>query len=262
MNDLIKIPQIGDFAEVENDWQKFKQKFEFFLMAARKSQETDEMKIALLMNILGDEGIKLYNTISSEESKKSYAEVIKVFEKHCVPHKNVCVEAFKFHNMNQHEGQSIESFITEIKNQAFKCDFVCTKEECKAEYVDRMIKEKIVLGVNNKDLQNKLLMEKDVTLERVIEICKSFEIGKKNQLILSLQNVNAITTRQQQRRKISNEIMLCATNADMITRSQLVQLLVNYVPSVIYQIILHQCAELKLSKVTITRRKFNRYQHR
>lgn len=90
MSDLIRPPTIIDFSEVEQDWTKFHQKFEFFLMASAKQKLEDNVKIALLMTVLGDDGIKVYNTMPDNGEKSKYVDVVKYFENHCVTQEKCC----------------------------------------------------------------------------------------------------------------------------------------------------------------------------
>lgn len=52
------------------------------------------------------------------------------------------METFKFNSIVEKEDQYIDSFITEIREQAANCAFVGIKYNCKNSYVDRMIKDR------------------------------------------------------------------------------------------------------------------------
>lgn len=94
------------------------------------------------MKVLGDEGIKIYNTISEVDIQKSYVNVMTFFENYFVPKTNFAMEAFKFYSITQNEGQTYENFLSEIRNQrnqASHCSFVCTKAGCNTKYENRMI---------------------------------------------------------------------------------------------------------------------------
>ena len=42
---------------IASNWRLWKQKFELFMLASGKSNKTDEVKVAILLNFLGDERI-------------------------------------------------------------------------------------------------------------------------------------------------------------------------------------------------------------
>lgn len=204
MAESIKLPIIRAFSEVTEDWEKFKQKFQFYLIASNKNDASDDVKIALMMTVLGDEGIKIYNTIPNQADKQSFNKVEAYFQENCIPKRNVTVEAFKFNNMKQREGQTIDNFITEIRNQAANCNFTCSKGTCKAEYVDRMIRDKLVIGVSNKDLQSKLLQENDANSNKLIDICKSYELSVNHQQLLNAE-IDAIKINKKSNKNVPAE---------------------------------------------------------
>lgn len=114
--DLMRPPAAISFMSNPADkWIKFKQKFEIFLKASGKSKETDDVKIAILLSALGDEGIEIYNTFQFEEKKDddnkkidlTLNDVIKKFDDHTSPLKNVTFETFKFQQIGQKEGHSL-----------------------------------------------------------------------------------------------------------------------------------------------------------
>lgn len=65
--------------------------------------------MALLLNIVGKEGVELYKTFNlSKESKNNLAVVLQYFEEYCIPMKNIVYESFKFFNRIQLGGEKFE----------------------------------------------------------------------------------------------------------------------------------------------------------
>ncbi|KAK9730633.1 hypothetical protein QE152_g14380 [Popillia japonica] len=110
---------------VAENWALFKQKLENFLIASGKANKPDEVKIAVLLNIIGDQGLSIYNTFEygTEEDRTKYETVLDKFEKHCNPLKNLVYEHYKFFIRDQHEGESVDEFTTELKKLASTCEF-------------------------------------------------------------------------------------------------------------------------------------------
>jgi len=44
------------------DWKLFKQQFKMFLIANERNGESDEVKIAIILNVIDPEGLKVFNT--------------------------------------------------------------------------------------------------------------------------------------------------------------------------------------------------------
>lgn len=68
----------------------------------------------------------------------------------------------------QEEGESVENFITRLREKANTCEYGTLKDE--------LIRDKIVLGVANDDIRRRLLREKGLTLPGAIEMCRAFEV--------------------------------------------------------------------------------------
>lgn len=174
-----------------NLWLKWKQRFNIFLLASGKHSESEEVKIALLLYIIGESSLDVYNTFSDDKTK-TLKDVLECFDSYFLPKKNITMETFKFNNINQKEEQNIESYIIELRNQAASCEFVCTKDNCKTSYVDRMIRDRIILGTNDKDIQQRLIREPNMTLEKIKDYCKSIELSKQHIKLLVPQQEDQI----------------------------------------------------------------------
>jgi hypothetical protein len=76
-------------------------------------------------------------------------------------------ERFVFYSRKQEQEERFEHFLTDLRRLAKSCDFKISEEE--------MIRDRIVLGVNNKIVQEKLLAIDKLTLQRAISVCRSYE---------------------------------------------------------------------------------------
>lgn len=67
---------------VSCNWEKYKQKFLFYLEASEKTNKPDKLKIALLLNQMGDQAVDIYNTFHFENgtSRDAFDDVIKKFD--------------------------------------------------------------------------------------------------------------------------------------------------------------------------------------
>lgn len=62
-------------------------------------------------------------------------------------------ETFKFNNLVQLEDQSIEQYITELRKQEKLCNFVGTNINYISSYEDRMICDRLIVGLNDKQVE-------------------------------------------------------------------------------------------------------------
>lgn len=132
------------------------------MKASGSIEKTDDIKIAILLNNVSEKGIELYNTFNLQEAdRNNLTRVLQCFEEYCVSKKNIVYETFKFSNRIQQEGEKFGSFLTEIKKLNQTCEF--------GTMIDRMVRDRIVLGINDKVLQEKLLRIEDLNLQKAID---------------------------------------------------------------------------------------------
>lgn len=184
-------PPLTDY-DIKN-WTLWKQKFNIYLKASDKEKCKDDMKIAILLNCIGDDGLDVYNTFENEQ-KSTLEKLLEAFDNYFLPKKIIPMETFKFNNLVQTEFQTIEQYLTELKKQAKLCDFVCKNPECKTPYDDRMIRDRLIVGIHDKQVQARLIRESDIDVSKIVEYYKSVKLSKEHLKTLSPEeDVNAVS---------------------------------------------------------------------
>lgn len=211
------------------NWPLWKEQFLLYLVSKNKLKESESTKIAIMLLHIGQRGKEIYHTLfpndgtingmlgiavetkpestagtsAAADAKKdakveqavttksrTLDEVLDAFEKFSTPKKNVSMESYKFNMIEQKEKQSFTDFETELRTQLRYYAFQCA---CGQSYGDRMLRDRIIVGVNDKKLQLKLLDGRDEPVAKVIEVCKVFEAANTNKGILEKRiTVNAI----------------------------------------------------------------------
>ncbi|XP_041785614.1 uncharacterized protein LOC121600908 [Anopheles merus] len=204
-----RLPQPLDCDNLAKEWPRWKQSFAIYLRASGKITEKEENKVATFLWTIGPRGVEIFNTLypdaanaanlfgenesevedegvadaaEEEGEAMSLKKVIAAFDDYCLPKRNAAMEAFKFHKIAQKEKQTFAEFETELRTQAQFCEFQCLK--CNTPYTDRMLRDRIIIGINDKSLQHKLLDRHDATLNKVVETCKLFEVTSDNKQVL------------------------------------------------------------------------------
>lgn len=169
---------------VAENWRIFKQKFQIFLEANEYNEKPEQVKIAMLLNAVGEEALQLYNTfVLTEQQSKKYSEVLQAFEEYCTPRSSVVFNRFKFFKRSQEEGESFDHFQTDLKKLAKTCEFL--------DQENSLIRDRIIIGICNQGLQEKLIRETDITLEKTIAYCRAAELSKQQVQVLNDQSVVA-----------------------------------------------------------------------
>ena len=159
----------GNIAE---NWRKFKQEFELYMLAAGYDEKPSKQKIALLLHVARKQAIEVYNTFAfSEEEEGEYDSVIGKFDAYCNPKKNETYERYVFNSRKQLEGEAIEQFVTDLKLKAQTCQFDTLR--------DSMIRDRIVLGVWSQRVRERLLREDGLDLGKAVKICQAAEVTER-----------------------------------------------------------------------------------
>lgn len=142
------------------------------------------MKVAILLNVIGEEAVELYNTFKlPEDERNKLDKVLQEFENYCSPKKNIVYERYKFFNRLQGDGEKFEEFLTDIKKLAQTCEFEGLH--------DQMIRDRIVVGVNDPSLKERLLRmgSEGLTLQKAVNHCRTTEISKEQLSTLNTTNL-------------------------------------------------------------------------
>ena len=113
----------------------------------------------------------MYKSFTLEEGDEAKFDVILAkFDRHFVPKRNTIHERARFYQSNQKQGESVESFVRSLYELAEHCDFGTIR--------DQQIRDRIVIGISDKTVSQKLQLKSDLTLETAIQIARQSELVK------------------------------------------------------------------------------------
>nr|CAI5839681.1 unnamed protein product [Callosobruchus analis] len=81
------------------NWKLYKQKFDIFLKATGKYDQPEDIKIAILLNCMGDQGLDIYNTFADDQ-KSTFTKLLESFDSYFLPKTVIHIETFKFNNLH------------------------------------------------------------------------------------------------------------------------------------------------------------------
>ncbi len=135
---------------LSENWRKWKREFQFYLTATESDEKSNEVKTSRLLTAIGERARDVYYTFTFD-SEGDEMKLDKVLE--------------KFDSYNQGDEQSTDEYVTELRSRAEHCSFGDLKSS--------LIRDKIVIGVHDKKVQERLLREPDLSLEQAIQICRA-----------------------------------------------------------------------------------------
>ena len=164
----LKIAEEG----LEQRWKSFKRGWKIYEKASRLEDQDTSYRTSVLLACIGDEAMTLYDTFqfAEGESEEDIDTVIAKFEQYCVGTTNEAFESYRFHMRHQEKNESIEAYVAELRKLAKNCNF--------DQFEDRMIRDRIVVGVHDPELRKKLLEKKTLDLSSAIDIGKSHETAE------------------------------------------------------------------------------------
>ena len=106
------------------------------------------------------------------------------FESHFVKRWNVIFEIAKFNNCKQEPGEPVDTFITALYILAEHCNYGALH--------DKMIRDRIVAGLQNLSLSDKLQLDAGLTLATAITKVRQAEAVKKRQPLLRVRHLQQL----------------------------------------------------------------------
>lgn len=83
------------------------------------------------------------------------------------------VQRTKFYTRNRQPGESITDYVAELRSMCEDCRF--------GTFLDEMLRDKLVVGVNDNNIQRRLLAEKDtITFNEAFKIAVNIESASKH----------------------------------------------------------------------------------
>lgn len=130
----------------------------------------------------------LCDRVSPEEPEsKTYEEIVQCLGEFFDPKPLEMVERWKYQQRKQNEGETITEFITALQKLAIFCEF--------GEYLTKALRNQLVFGVRTQKIRNRLLEQKNLTLENAKQIALAMEAAGDGADILSnkMKEVNLVT---------------------------------------------------------------------
>ena len=171
---------------VSQNWKRFKHKGSNYELAVGTARKEDPIRVAAFLTVIGDEALEVYNAFTwySDEDKVKMDKVMERFEQYCEPHKNTIYERYLLFSRGQESGEPIDKYATVLRNMADSCEFQDLK--------DSLIRDRIVLGIVDNNVRERLLQVLDLTLNKALEIARATETTQSQ--LKQMQNLHEVNT--------------------------------------------------------------------
>ncbi|UYV77712.1 K02A2.6-like, partial [Cordylochernes scorpioides] len=160
--------QIGLNELNKEGWESWLESFEWYEIATQLSSKAPEVQVAIFMAAMGREAQNIFKSFNLNNADKNNLSIVKdKFNNYFSPKLNTTIERFKFNQMKQKEDESFNDFLTRIKLQIANCKYAVMSDE--------LLKDRIVVGIINNEIRERLLSEADLNLGKATQICIACE---------------------------------------------------------------------------------------
>ena len=148
------------------------ERFQQFLIATKIDEE--ECKRAIFQNKIGQSTYRILRNLVSPKKpeEETLVNLAKIMQSHFKPAPSEIVEHCKFHTRLRRPGESIATFVTELRSLSEFCNFGETFED--------MIRDSLICGINDDAMQKHMLAEPKFTYKRAVELAQSLQWADKN----------------------------------------------------------------------------------
>ena len=152
------------------NWKSFRREWKFYELAAGIHKKQEEVRVASLLNVIGKEGMDMYDTSQWANASDALKidKVLEKFEERCVPARNETYERYVFFKREQLSSESLDNYITALMKLSESCGFGALRES--------LVRDRLILGVKDDRVREKLLGKRDLDLDKAIETIKASQV--------------------------------------------------------------------------------------
>jgi len=182
----LNAPAQFDFAS--NNFSGWAKTFKMYRLASKLNKEEGEVQVATLIYTMGKEAEVIYDsfTFEQEQDKNDYEKVMEKFTNYFEPKKNIIHLRSIFHSRCQSPQETSENYIRELYRLSEDTEFHDRKEQ---------IRDRLVVGILDRELSTKLQLEADLTLDKAITMIRQTE-GVKSAINKQGENLHADAIKQ------------------------------------------------------------------
>ena len=175
----LKGPDPFDFgaSDLATEWKQWRKRCEWFLLATRKAETDEEVKVGVVLTLLGKEGMRIYETFAfaTNGDEKKIKPVLDAFDAFFKPLHSEVFERYKFKIRAQLPGETFDNWMLDLRGLVKNTNYTSLTA---ATINDSMLRDQIVFGILDSSVREKLLFEKDLTFTKACEIVRACEAAR------------------------------------------------------------------------------------
>ena len=186
-----------DAVNLAASWNKWKEELQLFLALAVPDTA---LHLKTLLYVGRNELRDVLDSLDLPEDEKTFDNILQKLDEYAKPCKNEVVEGARVFRRNELTGDTFDGFLTDLRQLSLTCAFGNLK--------DSLIRGRIVLGIADSVVRERLLEKNDLTVESCIELCRASAVAKIQSQDIEAKGsreTNTITAEAVDRVKVSRE---------------------------------------------------------
>jgi len=150
------ILKLNDGSTASN-WRTWVSAWNNYRLATKLDKEKEARQVATLLAVIGKEANKVFRTFTwaSPDEAKKIASVVSKFEEYCIPRENTIYERFLFCTRDQRESETLDQYLTELRQIAANCDFESITP-------DQLLRDRLVTGTKTAKVRENFAQREEI----------------------------------------------------------------------------------------------------
>ena len=169
-------------------WKLWKDIWEDYTKITGLVTQEDDYVTSVFLYTIGTDARKIYNGMKfgDGEDGRITADIIKKFDRHFLGQTLEYFERFQFNRRNQESGETIDQYMSDLRNMSKTCGFCdCMKEQ--------LIMDRIIIGISDDKVREKLISTHDLDLNRAVDICRAMEAASLQIKAMRSEEISRVT---------------------------------------------------------------------
>ena len=160
------IGKIESFDETQEKWETYVERVEQFFLV---NNIDDDHQVPTLLSLISSKTYTLLRDLLTPDkpATKSFQEIVTTLQQHLSPKPLQLAERFRFYKRTQREGETVLTYVADVKKLATHCNFGANLNE--------VLRDKLVCGLRNVQIQKRLYSEAKLKYSKALEIAVAME---------------------------------------------------------------------------------------
>ena len=171
---MAKHGSISEYKSEVEEWPTYAEHLQHYFTA--NDMTNRDKKRAILLSVCGPGTYELIRSLVQlkKPTEFSYTQLVEKVKKHCP---SVIVQCFKFNSLKRQPGEMVAHCVAELRKLTEYCEFGDT--------LDNMLHDKLVWGIEDAGVQERLLAEDNLTFKKALDLAQALEVAAQDSKELS-----------------------------------------------------------------------------